>query len=101
MRHLNLAIRLGLGTPRVAYPLAATVLGALLLAGCTVGPKYNKPSAPIPANYKESPANFPDQQVWKVADSQQAMLRGKWWEIFSDAELNTLEDQLDASNQTI
>lgn len=101
MRHLNFASRSGLGTPRVASPVAAAVLGSLLLAGCTVGPKYNKPSAPIPANYKESPANFPDQQVWKVADSQQAMLRGKWWEIFNDAELNTLEDQLDASNQTI
>jgi len=101
IRQLNLATWSGLGAPRVAYPLAAAVLGALLLVGCTVGPKYNKPSAPIPANYKEDPANFPDQQVWKVADAQQAMLRGKWWELFNDAELNALEDQLDASNQTI
>ena len=84
-----------------ALPVACAVVTALLLAGCMVGPKYSKPSAQIPANYKENPANFPDQQVWKVADSQQAMLRGKWWEIFNDAELNTLEDQLDASNQTI
>ena len=90
IRQLNLATWSGLGAPRVAYPLAAAVLGALLLVGCTVGPKYNKPSAPIPANYKEDPANFPDQQVWKVADAQQAMLRGKWWELFNDAELNAL-----------
>jgi NodT family efflux transporter outer membrane factor (OMF) lipoprotein len=99
--HPNLPRWFGANASRAAYPLAGTVLGALLLAGCTVGPKYNKPSAPIPANYKEDPTNFPDQQVWKVADSQQAMLRGKWWQIFNDSELNALEDQLDASNQTI
>ena len=99
--HPNLPKWFGLNASRAAYLLAGTVLGALLLAGCTVGPKYNKPSAPIPANYKEDPTNFPDEQVWKVADSQQAMLRGKWWQIFDDAELNALEDQLDASNQTI
>ena len=79
----------------------AALFAALLLTGCTVGPKYNRPSAPVPTNYKESPANFPDQQVWKVADSSQAMLRGKWWEAFNDPQLNALEDQLDASNQTI
>ena len=67
-----------------------------------MGPKYNKPTAPVPTTYKESPANFPpDEQVWKVADPQAAMLRGKWWETFNDPELNALEEQLDASNQTI
>ncbi|HXM14906.1 MAG TPA: efflux transporter outer membrane subunit [Candidatus Eremiobacteraceae bacterium] len=77
-------------------------LAALLLSGCTVGPKYHKPSAPVPTTYKENPDNFPEaQQVWKVADSNAAMLRGKWWEIFSDSELNTLEEQLDKSNQTV
>lgn len=29
------------------------------------------------------------------------MLRGKWWEVFNDSELNALEDQLDSSNQNI
>ena len=66
-----------------------------------MGPKYNKPSAPVPTTYKESPANFPSEQVWKVAEPQEAMLRGKWWEIFNDPELNALEEQLDQSNQTI
>ena len=74
---------------------------AVSFAGCTVGPKYNKPTAPVPPTYKESPANFPNEQIWKVADPQEAMLRGKWWESFNDAELNALEDQLDGSNQNI
>ena len=72
-------------------------------AGCTVGPKYNPPVAQTPAapNYKESPVNFQDAEGWKVASPQDAMLRGKWWEIFGDSDLNALEDQLEINNQNI
>ena len=79
-------------------------LAAIAVSGCTVGPKYHKSWAPVPTatTYKEDPANFPEaQQIWKAADSNAAMLRGKWWEIFNDSELNTLEEQLDSSNQNI
>lgn len=81
--------------------LALALCGAL--AGCLPGPKYQKVSAPVPAApaYKESPANFKDAPGWKVASPQEAMLRGKWWEIFNDPELNALEDQLDINNQNI
>jgi NodT family efflux transporter outer membrane factor (OMF) lipoprotein len=75
---------------------------AVGLSGCVVGPKYHTPTAPIAPTYKESPSNFPEeQQNWKVASPQDAMLHGKWWEIFHDSELNALEDQIDTSNQTI
>ena len=73
----------------------------LALCGCVVGPKYHQPSAPVPSTYKESPANFPEAQNWKVASPQDAMLRGKWWETFNDPELNAIEDQVDAGNQNI
>ncbi|HEX4378958.1 MAG TPA: efflux transporter outer membrane subunit [Candidatus Acidoferrum sp.] len=87
---------------RVRQSAVLLSLVAVLIAGCTVGPKYHKPAAPIPTTYKETPENFPEaQQVWKAADSQAAMLRGKWWEIFNDTELNTLEEQLDSNNQNI
>jgi NodT family efflux transporter outer membrane factor (OMF) lipoprotein len=68
-----------------------------------VGPKYHAPAGPTPAakNYKESPVNFQDTQEWKVANPQEAMLRGKWWEIFNDPQLNALEEQVDISNQNI
>jgi NodT family efflux transporter outer membrane factor (OMF) lipoprotein len=77
--------------------------GFLLLSGCTVGPKYHPPSTPPPAaaNYKESPVNFHDAEGWKVATPQDGMLRGKWWEVFKDPELNALEEQLNINNQTI
>ncbi len=81
-----------------------TSLAALLLAGCMVGPKYHQPAAtvqPPPAAYKELPAQNPPAGEWKVAQPQDAMLHGKWWEIYSDPELNALEDQLNINNQNI
>ena len=78
----------------------------LLLAGCMVGPKYHAPSpsatatAP-PVSYKESPTQFQETDGWKVAQPQDAMLHGKWWEIYNDPELNALEDQLNINNQNI
>jgi len=82
---------------------AGVLVGAVALGGCVVGPKYHAPSAPVPTatTYKENPSNFPEAQNWKVAAPSDAMLRGKWWEIFQDPELNAMEDQIDAGNQTI
>jgi len=54
-----------------------------------------------PAQYKESPTQFPDTGGWKVAQPQDAMLHGKWWEIYNDPDLNALEDKLNVDNQTI
>jgi NodT family efflux transporter outer membrane factor (OMF) lipoprotein len=88
---------------RLKTLLGATVT-ALLLAGCIVGPKYHTPTAtvqPPPASYKESPTQFPVSGDWKVAQPQDAMLHGKWWEIYSDPELNALEQQLTVNNQNI
>jgi NodT family efflux transporter outer membrane factor (OMF) lipoprotein len=55
----------------------------------------------VAKSYKESTVNFQDAAGWKVASPQDAMLRGKWWEIFHDAELNGYEDQLEINNQNI
>lgn len=77
---------------------------AVCLAGCMVGPRYHRPDAtpqPPPPSYKESPTQVQDPGPWKVAEPQDAMLRGKWWEIFSDPELNSLEEQLNINNQNI
>jgi NodT family efflux transporter outer membrane factor (OMF) lipoprotein len=75
----------------------------LILSGCVVGPKYHPPAPPqAPAVvYKESPANSNDNGDWTVAQPADAKLRGKWWEIFNDPELNALEEQLDINNQNI
>jgi len=81
--------------------LCATVL-LLVLPGCVVGPKYHPPAPQAPAAaYKESPTQFKDTGDWTVAQPADAKLRGKWWEIFDDSELNALEEQLDINNQNI
>ena len=85
---------------------AAGSMTALLLTGCMVGPKYHAPSplptatAP-PVTYKESPTQFQDTDGWKVAQPQDAVLHGKWWEIYNDSELNALEEKLNIDNQNI
>ena len=77
-------------------------LGVLIeLVSCTVGPKYHPPVTQAPPAYKESPAKFKESDGWTVADPQDAMLRGKWWEIFKEPELNALEEKLSIDNQNI
>ncbi len=79
-------------------------LALLLLTGCRVGPKYTVPAAVAtapPASYKESPTQFDEKDGWKVAAPQDAMLHGKWWEIYGEPELNDLEGRLDINNQNI
>ncbi len=74
----------------------------LTLSGCVAGPKYHAPSTPPPAAvYKESPTQYKDNGPWTVAQPADAKLRGKWWEIFNDPELNALEEQLNINNQNI
>jgi NodT family efflux transporter outer membrane factor (OMF) lipoprotein len=71
------------------------------LAGCNVGPKYIPPAATAPAAFKESPAQFKETDGWTVAQPKDATLRGKWWEIYNEPELNALEEQLNIDNQNI
>ncbi len=73
-----------------------------LLAGCMIGPKYHRPSVQTPAAYKElTPADFKNTEGWKKAQPRDNELRGKWWEIFNDPQLNALEEKVDISNQNI
>ena len=69
-----------------------------------VGPRYRKPSATpetLPSAYQETPSKYKGSGDWKVAQPSDAMLRGAWWKIFKDPELNALEDKLEINNQNI
>jgi NodT family efflux transporter outer membrane factor (OMF) lipoprotein len=77
----------------------ATLL--FMLSGCVVGPKYHPPVTQAPTVYKESPIHFKESEGWQLARPADATLRGKWWEVFNDPELNALEEQLDINNQNI
>jgi NodT family efflux transporter outer membrane factor (OMF) lipoprotein len=74
----------------------------LLLPSCRVGPEYKRPPAAAPPAYKElPPANSPEAAEWAPAQPSDALARGKWWEIYNDPELNSLEEQVSVSNQNL
>lgn len=83
--------------------IGATLALLIVLGGCRVGPPYHAPAPPqvTAKNYKESTVSFQDQPGWKVANPSDAMIRGKWWEVFNEPELNALEEQLNINNETI
>ena len=84
--------------------LSALLLAAfcLLLPSCKVGPNYSRPPAPVPTAYKElPPPNSPQASEWAPAQPNDAIARGKWWEIYNDPELNALEEQVSISNQNL
>ncbi len=73
-----------------------TVLAAALVlaGGCTLGPDYRRPDAPVPTAFKEAAG-------WKPAAPGDASPRGPWWEAFGDPVLNELEGRVAASNFTL
>jgi NodT family efflux transporter outer membrane factor (OMF) lipoprotein len=84
------------------FSLPLSVACALLLTGCTVGPKYVRPSVQAPSAFKEmAPTEAAAPGAWKTAQPKDAASRGKWWEIFNDPQLNDLEDKAAVSNQNI
>jgi len=82
--------------PRVWNRALASVglASVLSIAGCAVGPKYNRPAVEIPPAYKEV-------GDWKPAQPNEQNLGGAWWQLFQDRQLNALEDQINVSNQNL
>jgi len=81
---------------RVCKRALATVgfASVLSIAGCAVGPKYNRPAVEVPPAYKEA-------GDWKPAQPNEQNLGGAWWQTFQDQQLNALEDQINVSNQNL
>lgn len=74
---------------------AIAVLPLIFLGGCTVGPNYVRPTTDVPSNFQE--VSPPFQQ----AAPSDEISKGKWWEIYKDPQLNSLEEQIAVSNQTL
>ena len=98
------------GRPRLSTAPLLTCLAALtLLAGCKpVGPNYNRPAYDAPAAYKETgatavvqPPPAPAGGSWQPASPSDGLLRGKWWEIYQDPQLNQLEERIATENPTL
>jgi outer membrane protein, multidrug efflux system len=78
------------------FPLSLLLAGIVvsLLAGCTVGPKYQKVATPVPAKWDVS-------EPWRESAPKDSIPKGQWWSVFHDDELNQLETQALSANQTL
>lgn len=83
--------------PRRPLLLAAPALAAVLLAGCAVGPHYERPAFDAPTAFKEAPA----VDGWVPAQPGDALDRGEWWKRFGDPQLDELAARVQVSNQNI
>lgn len=66
----------------------------LSAAGCTVGPKYQRVSAPVPAKWDVS-------APWRESAPKDSLAKGEWWSVFQNDELSALEKEALDANQTI
>jgi NodT family efflux transporter outer membrane factor (OMF) lipoprotein len=70
-------------------------LAACILAcGCTVGPKYQRATAPVPAKWDVA-------EPWRESAPKDGVAKGEWWSVFRDDDLSALEKQALDANQTI
>ena len=74
-------------TPAVAF-------GLLALSACAPKTTYVRPTVDVAPAFREN-------ADWKPAEPADEALRGNWWELFNDRELNALEQQIDLSSQTL
>lgn len=72
----------------------ALIAAAMLASACAVGPAYERPSAPVPAHYKEA-------EGWVPAAPADAIDRGAWWSLFRDPTLDALAARIEISNYNI
>src|SRR5579862_2281974 len=87
---------------RVNKRWIVAIASALLISGCTVGPRYARPTAPVPSVFKEAPPDsFKETKDWKVAQPGAPSLPPNWWETFGDARLTALEEEAAAGNQNL
>ncbi|MDR8751504.1 Toluene efflux pump outer membrane protein TtgF [Burkholderia multivorans] len=83
---------------------SALMTALLVLAGCSLAPKYDGPSTPTSSTFKETPQaplRSEEAGTWKVAQPSEEVARGKWWTVFEDPKLNDLEEQALSANQNL
>ena len=74
--------------------LLPSLLLLTLLTGCTVGPDYQRPSAPLSTQFKEAAG-------WKAAHPRDDQAKGAWWQRYEDPQLSVLLAQVAVSNQNV
>jgi NodT family efflux transporter outer membrane factor (OMF) lipoprotein len=75
--------------------IAVAAAAGCALAACSLAPRYQRPATPAP------PATYRELGDWKVAAPADAAARGAWWTMFQDEELDGLESEVGADNQSL
>lgn len=89
---------------RAASTLALICVCAttILFPACNVGPAYHKPTVQVAPAYKElTPDQYKEVDGWQMAQPKDDVIRGNWWELYNDPQLNSLEEQLNQYNQNV
>jgi NodT family efflux transporter outer membrane factor (OMF) lipoprotein len=84
----------------------ATAITALLLAGCSVGPDFKKPSAPEVSGYAPAPLTATSGTTNVTGGEPQRFVNGgdipgEWWTLFHSKPLNDLIELSLSNNPTI
>jgi NodT family efflux transporter outer membrane factor (OMF) lipoprotein len=86
--------------------VARTVLLAAILAGCTVGPDFHSPDAPVSTRFTE--AALPDRTTSAATPGGSAQqlspdrdIPGEWWGLFHSPQITTLVTQALKANPDV
>ncbi|HEX4543409.1 MAG TPA: efflux transporter outer membrane subunit [Candidatus Acidoferrum sp.] len=77
-----------------ALPALFVLAAGIFVVGCSVGPNYKRPSAP-------SATKWDVAEPWRESAPKDSIPKGQWWTVFHDDDLNSLEAQALAANQTL
>ncbi len=76
------------------FPALFGLAACIVACGCTVGPKYQRATAPVPAKWDVA-------EPWRESAPKDGVGKGEWWSVFRDDDLGALEKQALDANQTI
>jgi NodT family efflux transporter outer membrane factor (OMF) lipoprotein len=79
---------------KAAILISSALVALALINGCNLAPAYHQPSV-------QSPPAFKETNGWKLAQPSDGVIKGNWWEMFNDPQLNALENQVAISNQNV
>ena len=74
---------------------AAPIFIALALSACANKATYTPPAP------SQIPPAFKENADWKAALPADQTVRGAWWEVFQDEQLNALEARIEVSSETL
>ena len=77
--------------------ILCSAAAALLSTGCAVGPDYERPKLAVADSYRGA-ALLPG---WKQAQPSESALKGDWWKLYGDEELDKLITNVEINNQNV